>query len=222
MQCKDVEFVLEQEGLAPLPEAARVHVAGCSHCQDFVADLATIVSVANEMPAEVEPPARLWVSLQAQLELEGIIKTPVIPSQGGRSAWWRGFSDLFRSRALAAATVGLLIVAAGVVQLRRPYEANVEPNGGIAVLPSQITFAKTAKVLNEQEIDINNMQLASTSPVDNSFRQNLQQIDDFIAVCERRLRAAPQDELAREYLSYAYQQKAELLSAMMDREGSIH
>jgi len=51
MQCKDVEFVLEQEGLAPLAEAARVHVAGCSHCQDFVADLATIVSVANEFPA---------------------------------------------------------------------------------------------------------------------------------------------------------------------------
>jgi hypothetical protein len=222
MQCEDVEFVVEQEGLAPLPEAAQAHVATCSHCQGFVADLAAIVSVANELPAEVEPPARVWFSLQAQLELEGIIKTLAVPARGARSPWWQGFSDLFRSRALAAATVGLLIVAAGVVQLRRPYDANVEPNGGIAVLPSQITFAKTAKVLNEQEIDINNMQLASTSPVDNSFRQNLQQIDDFIAVCERRLRAAPQDELAREYLSYAYQQKAELLSAMMDREGSIH
>ena len=33
MQCKDVEFVVEQEGLAPLPEAARAHVAACSHCQ---------------------------------------------------------------------------------------------------------------------------------------------------------------------------------------------
>jgi hypothetical protein len=222
MQCKDVEFVVEQEGLAPLPEAAQAHVATCSHCQGFVADLAAIVSVANELPAEVEPPARVWFSLQAQLKLEGIIKTPAVAARGARSPRWQGFSDLFGSRALAAATVGLLIVAAGVVQLRRPYEANVEPNGGIAVLPSQITFAKTAKVLNEQEIDINNMRLASTSPVDNSFRQNLQQIDDFIAVCERRLRAAPQDELAREYLSYAYQQKAELLSAMMDREGSIH
>jgi hypothetical protein len=222
MQCKDVEFVVEQEGLAPLPEAAQAHVATCSHCQGFVSDLAAIVSVANELPAEVEPPARVWFALQAQLELEGIIKTPAVLARGDRSSLWRGFGDLFRSRALAAATVGLLIVAAGVVELRRPYDANVEPNGGIAVLPSQITFAKTAKVLNEQEIDINNMQLASTSAVDNSFRQNLRQIDDFIAVCERRLRAAPQDELAREYLSNAYQQKAELLSAMMDREGSIH
>jgi hypothetical protein len=222
MQCKDVEFVVEQEGLAPLPGAAQAHVATCSHCQGYVADLAAIVSAANELPAEVEPPARLWFSLQAQLELEGIIKTPAVPSLGERSPWWQGFSDLFRSRALATATVGLLIVAAGFLQLRQPPDDSSGPAGITAGPASQRAFAQTAKVLNEQEIDLRNMQLASTSPVDNSFRQNLQQIDDFIADCERRLRAAPQDELAREYLSNAYQQKAELLSAMMDREGSIH
>ena len=227
MLCKDVEIVVEQEGLAPLPEAARAHVATCSHCQDFVADLAAIVSVANELPAEVEPPARVWVSLQAQLELEGIIKTPVVPAHGGRSSWWLGFNDLFRGRALATATVGLLIVAAGVLQLRQPPDASLETNGSVADPVWQVPFAQTAKVLNEQEIDLRNMQvanmqLASTSAVDTSFRQNLQQVDDFIADCERRVNAAPQDELAREYLSNAYQQKAELLSAMMDREGSIH
>lgn len=222
MQCKDVEIVVEQEGLAPLPEAARAHVATCSYCQEFVGDLVAIVSVANELPAEVEPPARLWVSLQAQLELEGIIKTPIVPAHGERSFWWHGFNDLFRSRALATATVGLLIVAAGVLQLRQPPDASSETPGSAAGPAWQIPFTQTAKVLNEQEIDLRNMQLASTSPVDDSFRQNLQQVDDFIAECERRLNAAPQDELAREYLSNAYQQKAELLSAMMDREGSVH
>src|SRR6266853_6580987 len=113
MQCRDVEFALEQEGLAPLPEAAQAHVATCSHCRELVADLQTIVSVANELPAEVEPPARVWVSLRAQLELEGIIKAPVIPARGERSAWWHGFRDLFRSRTLATAAVGVLIVVAG-------------------------------------------------------------------------------------------------------------
>jgi hypothetical protein len=216
MLCKDVEFVVEQEGLAPLPEAAQAHVATCSHCQGFVAD------VANELPAEVEPPARIWVSLQAQLELEGIIKTPVVPAHGERSSGWHGFSDLFRGRALATATVGLLIIAAGALQLRQPPDASLETNGSIADPVWQVPFAQTAKVLNEQEIDLRNMQPASTSAVDTSFRQNLQQVDDFIADCERRVSAAPQDELAREYLSNAYQQKAELLSAMMDREGSMH
>jgi hypothetical protein len=227
MLCRDVELVVEQEGLAPLPEAARAHVAACNHCQGFVADLAAIVSLAHELPAEVEPPARVWLSLQAQLELEGIIKTPVVSAHGERSSWWRGFNDLFRGRALATAAVGLLIVAAGVLQLRQPPNAPLEINASVAGPVWQIPFAQTAKVLNEQEIDLRNMQvadmhLASTSAVDTSFRQNLQQVDDFIADCERRVNAAPQDELAREYLSDAYQQKAELLSAMMDRGGSVH
>jgi hypothetical protein len=205
-----------------LPEAAKAHVATCSYCQEFVADLAAIVSVANDLPAEVEPPARVWVSLQAQLELEGIIKTPVVPAHDERSSWWHGFNDLFRSRALAIATVGLLLVAAGVLQLRQPSDAPVATPGNVAGPPWQIPFAQTAKVLNEQESDLRNMQTAGTSAVDNSFRQNLERVDDFIADCESRVNAAPQDELAREYLSNAYQQKAELLSAMMDREGSVH
>jgi hypothetical protein len=221
MQCRDVEIVVEQEGLAPLPEAALAHVAGCSHCRELVADLSAIVSVANELPAEIEPPARVWLSLRAQLELEGIIKTPVVPAHGDRLPWWRGFNDLFRSRALATAAVGLLIVAAGILQWRQAPD-RPEPSASVARPVWQIPFAQTAKVLNEQEIDLRNMQLASTSPVDDSFRQNLQQVDNFIADCERHLRTEPQDEVAIEYLSNAYQQKAELLSAMMDREGSIH
>jgi hypothetical protein len=222
MQCRDVEIVVEQEGLAPLPEAARAHVATCSDCREFVADLEAIASLANELPAEIEPPARVWVSLRAQLELEGLIKTRVVPAHGERSSWWLGLSDLFRSRALATAFVGLLIVAVGVLQLRQPPDAPLEAERNVAGPAWQIPFAQTAKVLNEQEIDLRNMQLADTSAVDASFRQNLQQVDEFIAECERRVNEAPQDELAREYLSYAYQQKAELLSAMMDRGGSLN
>jgi len=222
MQCKDVEFVVEQEGLAPLPEAARAHVAHCSHCQDYVADLATIVAVANELPAEVEPPARVWISLQSQLELEGIIKTPVVSAPAEHASWWQGFGDLFRGRALATAIVGLVIFVAGVMEWRQQPDTVSMPATAAAKPDWQIPFAQTAKVLNEQEVDLRNMQLASTSPVDSSFRQNLQQVDDFIADCEHRVSVAPQDELAREYLSNAYQQKAELLSAMMDREGSLH
>src|SRR5260370_12448823 len=105
MQCKDVEIVVEQEGLAPLPEAAKAHVATCSYCQEFVADLAAIVSVANDLPAEVEPPARVWVSLRAQLELEGIIKTPVVPAHDERSPWWHAFTHLFLTPPLAPPTL---------------------------------------------------------------------------------------------------------------------
>ena len=68
MQCKEVEVVLEQEGWTPLPEAAREHVAGCGNCQSLVEDLTEIVATAHLLPAEVEPPARVWVALKAQLD----------------------------------------------------------------------------------------------------------------------------------------------------------
>src|ERR1700674_5067388 len=113
MQCKEVEVVLEQEGFVPVPEAARAHLAGCSSCQNFIADLTAIVATAHLLPAEVEPPPRVWTSLRVQLEQEGIIRSAAPHS------WWLGFSDFFRPRLLATAAVGLVIVAAAALHLQR-------------------------------------------------------------------------------------------------------
>lgn len=223
MQCKDVEIFVEQEGLAPLSEAVNSHLAGCRECRNYVADLTSIVDVARKMPSEIAPPDRIWISLRAQLELEGIIKESAFAPPVERASWWHGFGDLFGSRALATATVGLLIVGATVLQIRNDNGAALNPPPSIQ--PSIIateSFAATRTVLDDQEPVARGMILASTSPVDASLRENLQKVDDFIADCERRVKEEPQDDLAREYLSGAYQQKAELLSAMMDRGGSIH
>jgi hypothetical protein len=206
MQCKEVEIVIEQEGLTPLPEAAREHLAGCGACQNLLADLTSIVDAAHELPAELDPPERVWISLRAQLESEGLIRTPAAVVE--RAPWWQGLAEIFNSRALATAAVGLLIVSAAALQLQRPAEPPVEPRDPLA---------ETAMALNQAERDLPNMQLASDSAVDTSLRQNLQTVDEFIADCERHMKEQPQDDLAREYLSSAYQQKAELLSEMMDR-----
>ena len=223
MLCKEVEAVVEKEGLAPLPKEINTHLAQCRECRNYIADLTSIVDVARKMPSEIEPPERIWISLCAQLEREGIIKEPVLAPAPERISWWLGFSELFRSRAFATAFVGMLIIAAGFLQLRTD-------NGSGSSVPAPIQtaaiasepFAATRTVLNEQEPVARGIILASTSPVDTSLRENLQKVDDFIADCERRLNDAPQDDLAREYLSNAYQQKAELLSAMMDRGGSLN
>jgi hypothetical protein len=212
MQCRDVEEVLEQQGLAPLPDAVRGHVAGCRECQGYIADLETIVSAAHELPAEVEPPSRVWVALRTQLELEGVIKKPVTAAPTAEHiSWWSGFGQLFRGRALATLTVGAVLAAAAVLQLLQTPVRSFLP--GIEAV---------AKQVNQQEVDLRNMHLAGGSPVDAALEQNLQEIDSFIADCERHLKEAPQDELAREYLADAYQQKAELLAAMMDRGRSVN
>lgn len=216
MQCRDIEEVLEQEGLAVLPGAARAHVARCPRCQDYITDLETIVSAAHELPAEVEPPSRIWVALRAQLEREGILQEPAAARTEESASWWDGFGEFFRGRALATVTVGALLAVAAMVELHQPLEPRT------AALRLSPEVVATIKQLNEQEVDVRNMHLAGSSPVDAALEQNLKEIDDFIADCERHLQQAPQDELALEYLSNAYQQKAALLAAMLDRGRSVN
>ena len=207
MQCKDVEVVLEQDGWTPLPESARAHVASCNSCQGLVSDLSAIVASAHLLPAEVEPPARVWVALQAQLQAEGIIKTHTAVE---RVSWWPAFSDLLRARVMATAAVALLIAAAITLQLQGPTAPTV----------ARSVYEDTSTALDQDEAHLPPAQLANPSMVEASLRQNLGIVDNFIVDCERRVKEQPQDDLTREYLSGAYQQKAELLSALMESRGS--
>lgn len=221
MQCKDIEAVLENEGLSPLPEGARTHVASCSACRNLVADFSAILAVAEKLPAEVEPPTRVWVALKNQLEVEGIIKTPARVPAATQSSWWENFSNILSGRAVATVVVGLVIVVAGIVQVR------TNPTGPIksATIVSAEPFADTALTLSQEEKNLPMVQpagLSTQDTVDTSLRQNLASLNQFIEDCRHRLKEDPNDELAREYLSVAYQQKAELLSAMLDRGRSVN
>ena len=255
MQCKDVELVLEQEGLEPLPEEARAHLVGCRDCRNYIADLTSLVDAAKKLPPEITPPDRIWISLRAQLEEEGIIRTPadVIPAEP--ASWWQSISAFFGNRTLATGMVGILLAAAIVFQLRRdrvetevppvqtaakvqtvvaPVKKTVaEPTAAAQTIGAQTVaqtvtpqpsgeFDRTARDLDDQEPVATGMLLTSSSPIDASLRDNLKKVNEFIAECERHLKEQPQDELTREYLSAAYQQKAELLSAMIERGRSVN
>ena len=83
-------------------------------------------------------------------------------------------------------------------------------------------YDETSMTLSNDEAHLPSMQLAGSSKVDVALRQNLDIVDKFIVDCEQRVKEQPGDELARDYLSGAYQQKAELLSVMMEREGGVY
>ncbi len=273
MQCKQLEAVLGSEGLSPLPPEAREHLAGCSSCQDLLADLSAIVVAAKRVPAEVAPPDRIWISIRAQLEAEGIIRDVepvVVPSS---APWWIGFSQLFRPRALVTVGAGLFLVLGSYYFVQRrgtpgtaerpqpvqtqmsqspkiieppPVQANPATPAGRALeqtqsahvaappqprssstelrpSPSENAYlGDSAAVLSETEDALPRRELANNAAVDASLRQNLRTINEFIAECESRLKQNPEDQLTREYLNMAYQQKAELLTAMMDSGRSEH
>jgi hypothetical protein len=226
MQCKDVEQILEQDDFSPLPDRVRGHVEGCAACSSLLADFAQIVRAANTMPSEVEPPSRVWVALRAQLEAEQIIREPQVLVPVGNAPWWQGFGQLIRGRMLATAAIAVLIVAAGYVQItRKPAGSQVTDTATVAPeVARPEPFAAAGTSLDQEEQSLGPMQTASmssVSPVDNSLRENLASLNAFIKECRKRLQENPHDQVARDYLSAAYQQKAEILAAMMERGRSV-
>ena len=119
MQCKELEAVLEQEGLSPLPLEAREHLAYCPACQNFLADLSAISLAAKRIPAEVNPPERIWVSLRAQLEAEGVIRETPVAEAAARDPWWHRIAQLFRPKVLATVGASLLVILGSVYIAKR-------------------------------------------------------------------------------------------------------
>lgn len=224
MLCNDVEQVIEQTGFHQLPEAARAHVAQCAGCTALIEDFAAIITAATQIPAEIEPPARIWASIETQLVAEGIIRQPGTStvSRSGKTSFWHDFGRLLRGRALATAAVAALVIVAGVIQFRP-----TAPAGTGSVPRAQSgPFAETATTLDQEEQSLGPIQNASTlgtvSTVDTSLRENLVTVNAFITECQKRLNDDPNDPMARDYLSTAYQQKAEILAAMMERGRSVN
>jgi len=250
MHCKDLESILEAQGLGELSKDARLHLATCGACQGLVADLDSIVLAAKSLPAEVAPPDRIWISLRAQLEAEGLIKEPVEMSE--QSSWWESLTGWMKPRTFAIVAAAALVLAAAVYVTRVPHDSSpgaaknqpaietprpAQPQVTATAPPSSSAPASTPSkgptpsktkvlapspsesasfTLDQAELDVPNMELAGNSQVDTALRQNLRTLNAFIAECEQHLKQNPQDELAREYLNTAYQQKADLLAAMME------
>lgn len=227
LHCQDVAVLIEHEGLSPLPEAAGKHLATCAACRGFVADFHSIVFAAQQLPAEVEPPARVWVSLRAQLAAEGLIREEVAVIQPTpRAHWWEAFSGLLQGRALATAAVGLLIFAAAVVQLQRNSPVSPADSPAKTQVQEPDALVDSGAALTSQEHELRAAQpagtLALSSPVDDDLQKDLKTLNAFIAECQHHLKSNPRDQLAREYLAAALQQKAELLAEMMDRGRSVN
>lgn len=265
MRCDELQAVLADDELNALSPEARQHLAGCSACRDLLADFSTIVHAAQNIPVEVNPPDRIWVSLRAQLEAEGIIREPEPAGELiAAKPWWSGFAQLLRPRALVTAAVGIFLAAGSVYLMEQrskapqvavnPTPVNTvitsnrvsqvtpeTPVGSVTttkrhtspaipghpivpqphtppgdMLPSPSDDAYFGAMLTDTQNSLTSQKQPRNAMVDAALRQNLRTLNDFIAECETRLKENPQDQLSREYLNMAYQQKAELLNAMMD------
>jgi hypothetical protein len=213
MQCPQFEEVLAQQPDGPLPAAAAVHLDACPHCRLLREDLEAIRTAGLEWGhEELDPPARIWTALVAQLESEGRI------AEAQRPGWFAGWFSPRPRLALAGAYASLLLVAAGLVSYQ-----NVPPAVTLEQAHTGVPASAAPLVAGLNQTLDGEMQrvVASLSERDGSLATSLQEnlgiVDNLIAVCEQSVREHPADPIAREYLYGAYEQKADLLAVAMDR-----
>jgi hypothetical protein len=188
------------------PDAAS-HAAGCERCRAFVADLDAIREAAANLP-EVEPPASLWTSLRAQLEEEGLIRAPRAAS------WLEGFvpSGILRP-ALAGASLALLIAVSVSFGWRQSIDLAAE-NHATWLLRAQKPISIFAAHLQPPQATSPALVRSVNADVTATLNRNLAIVDNMISLCEKSVREDPQNEMTRDYLYDAYQQKADLLAVM--------
>jgi len=213
-QCMQFEASLDQRPDGPWPEPAASHLDSCPQCRALCEELDAIRAAGRELGAnEPEPPAHLWVLLRDQLDTEGLIRET---NQRGWFAGWLGFSPRF---AVGGACVALLAVAGSLVGFRSGSAPTmqldrVRPNVSITGRPLTADLNKTLDGDLERVVASLSQKNA---PLAMSVRENLGVVDNLIALCEKSVRENPDNPMAREYLYGAYEQKASLLAAAIDR-----
>ena len=179
-------------------------------------DLIEIHDVAMGMGAEeVVPPEHIWVGLRNQLEAEGLIYEGRTAPPAEPARWWTPF----QRPAFAAAFLGLILVASTAISLRQNSQSSSQQQ---VALQQDISIVPSAdSVFKEEMLTVGNDPMpgsqAEDATVTASIRRNLGIVDNFIAMCEKDVREQPDNELAREYLYGAYEQKAELLATATSR-----
>src|SRR6202790_1393268 len=221
MQCEQFEQILEQQDEGGLPKPGLAHLQSCEACRALSTDFSAIHGMALELGAvAIDPPERVWVSLRNQLEAEGLIRGAQAAPRGASHAspgWWA----MFQRPAVAGAFLGLVLTAAATFGFWSNFPqtavhySQLTPQQETSSVPSADSVIKE-EVLTVGSDSILGLQRQDTAVTD-SIRRNLQIVDNFIAICEKSVREQPDNQMAREYLYGAYQQKAELLATATNR-----
>jgi hypothetical protein len=192
---------------------ARAHVRDCPDCRGVIDDLGAIQESANAWGnIDPEPPSRIWTSLRAKLEQEGLIRDQRPGWIQGVGSWLEDLLKPIPRPALAGAYLAALVVAGAIVIA--PSSRQLNQDRWLDGTQVSIKPLNAALDLAEQDTISN---LANYNPVVTaSLHKNLAIVDNYIALCEKSVHDEPENELARDYLYQAYQQKADLLAEITE------
>jgi|HubBroStandDraft_5_1064220.scaffolds.fasta_scaffold163293_2 hypothetical protein len=208
MTCQDFQRVLpELEGSGSFE--ADEHLRTCSRCWDLVSDLDAISQQARTLQASDEPSARVWNSIEITLRQEGLIREGHADRPARQSTGWR-------LRWLAPAAAAALLVSGFILhqQHRGPVQLTARTVSPATPAAVDQTGQDQAGRDEDQLLNI----VATHSPdLRAGYASNLRAVNAYIRDAESSARDNPNDEIAQQYLTNAYEQRAMVYEMAMAR-----
>ena len=181
----------------------RAHASECEYCGAVLADLLLLRTSAAELEPE-DPPARMWANVRADLVQEGLIR-----SRGNSVRYWLQW--LWRP-VPATALATLLLLTFVAVRSRTTSGPN-PPSAQIASFPVNGSVETSVA---EMENAFRAQSTALDPRIKLAYDKSLAALDGEIRDCRASLAQQPGDSLTQEYLTAAYNEKAEVLASALE------
>jgi hypothetical protein len=203
MTCQDFQRVLpELEGGRSFE--ADEHLRMCSRCWDLVSDLDTISQQARLLQGSDEPSPRVWNAIEVALRQEGLIHEA--PIDRPTRPWTR-----WQLRWLVPVAAALLLVSGFIL---RQHQGGT-PQLATRTLP--LMASSPADQTGRDEDQLLSMVATRSPDLRAGYASNLQAVDAYIRDAESSARDNPNDQIAQQYLSSAYEQRAMVYEIGMAR-----
>jgi hypothetical protein len=193
------------------------HLKVCPACASFHEDVLALKQNSAALGL-VDPPSRLWVSLESQLVSEGLIKT-----QEAKQGFWQRWFPTMLMPSLKPAFAGAilaLILSTTVFYfygLRRGQEARITSEAQVFrdLQQAELHYQKAIEALSE----VSKRKIETLDPaMAQILNDNLATMDYYVKECQDAVKSSPDNPLVHRYLLTAYQKKIEIMQSIVNSD----
>ena len=203
-------YIIDNGGNAEQQE----HLRQCAVCSDLVSDLKYIAEQAKLLVPMMDPSKKVWDGIKSSLEREGLVKDSARGSLLGSTPLTRWGPANWLLPVVAA-----LLVAVGLLYYQNRtggQQATLQPSSDNAADASiQAAPLQSASMGDVQDQQMLSEVAAHVPVLSQSYQQDLQRVNAYIADARSLVSRNPDDEESRQALMEAYQQKAMLYNMAM-------
>lgn len=193
------------------------HLKVCRACASFHEDVLALKQSSSALGL-VDPPSRLWTSLQVQLVSEGLIKT----QEAKQSFWQRLFPAVLMPSlkpAFGGAILALLLSTTvfyfysqrGGQEVKVSSEAQVFQE----LQQAELHYQKAIEALSE----VSKRKIETLDPaMAQILNDNLATMDYYVKECQDAVKSSPDNPLVHRYLLTAYQKKIEIMQSIVNSD----